>query len=965
MPTPAVEYFARTWTTDDGLPHNSTSCAIQDSTGFMWFATVGGLARFDGREFHEFLPPAEYRPEGFNIRGLAEEKPGTLVVLPTDGSVLRLTGKTWSVHPLTALMAPLANDPPRDLYVDREGNVWVTTARGRLLRWQPDGTTKYFDQGMSDRPRSARVSFAVDRSRRLWIAQDSRLSVFQEGELKEHVFGKPELRVIGGGASGRIWICTQGRLQKLEEGQLVTVAEDVPWRGEVGAVRQVFEDSRGNVWMASSRRGLFRYADGQFSHVETPNSGVLNLMEDREGNIWVGTEGGVGELREKAHQRFNQASGLPQEPVNSIAADASGGLWLANRGGGLAFLSPEGRIVPNKQRTFTNVVVVDAQQRVWFGGGNTGLSRWRPETETAPLRMPVPKNALHLLFQARNGDMWFASFPGDVGYYRDDTPRILTAAEGMTANGVDAIAEDSRGHIWLGGRSGGLLRWDGRVFEKAPGAEELTKQPIHAISIDDADRIWIGTVGALVVRDGERFSSLTRAHGLEDDIIQGIVEDEAGRMWFMSRRGLFYVAKNELLAVVRGEAGRVTSHVFGRDQGLVGVTPVTTYYPTTSKSRDGRLWFATGQGAIAVDPQRIRRDLPPPPVLIDEVRLDGVPFEFGERLRIPSGRHRVEFRLVALGFTDPENVKLRHRLEGAESQWIDTGSERTAGYTNLPPGDYRLHVVARSSAGLWNAEGATLAFTVVPAWWETIYFRACLVALLVGLTAWLARTFAQRRLRLKLQRLEQDHALEKERVRIARDLHDDLGARLTEVGLLADRLVRVVPREFTPQLSGLSWRTRRLATELSSIIWTMSARNSSLDRLAEFLRRYAERLFRTTGTNCSVKGVDRIPAVPLLPEPQHQILAAAKEAMNNIIKHARATEVTIELLYVQGVFEVTIADNGVGFASDVWVESEGNGLPNMQSRLKETGGSCEVTSAVGRGTRVVLRLPCGLQPAVT
>jgi len=436
-------------------------------------------------------------------------------------------------------------------------------------------------------------------------------------------------------------------------------------------------------------------------------------------------------------------------------------------------------------------------------------------------------------------------------------------------------------------------------------------------------------------------------------------------MWFTSRRGLFYVAKNELLAVVRGEAARVTSHVLGRDQGLVGLTPVATYHPTTGKSPDGRLWFATGQGALVVDPAAIQRDLPAPPVLIDEVRVDGTAVAFDGRLRFPSGQHRVEFRFVALGYTDPRNIKLRHRLEGAELQWIDTGAERTAGYTNLPWGDYRLRVAARSSGGHWNAEGATLSFTVVPAWWETIYFRACLVALLVGFTAWLARTFAQRRLRLKLQRLEQDHALEKERVRIARDLHDDLGARLTEVGLLADRLVRVVPREFSPQLSGLAWRTRRLATELSSIIWTMSARNSSVDRLADFLRRYAERLFRTTSTNCLVKGVDRIPAVPLLPEPQHQILAAAKEAMNNIIKHAQATEVTIELLYVQGVFEVSIADNGVGFACDVSVESEGNGLPNMQSRLKETGGSCEVTSAVGRGTRVVLRLPCGIQPAVT
>jgi signal transduction histidine kinase len=430
-------------------------------------------------------------------------------------------------------------------------------------------------------------------------------------------------------------------------------------------------------------------------------------------------------------------------------------------------------------------------------------------------------------------------------------------------------------------------------------------------------------------------------------------------MWFASRRGLFYVAKSELLAVARAEAAQVTSHMLGREHGLVALTPIATYYPTTGKSPDGRLWFATAQGAVVVNPGRMLRDLPPPPVLIDEVLWDGAPVAVGEKLRLPSGQHRVEFHFSALSYTAPENVRLRHRLEGAESNWVETGSERTAGYTNLRPRDYRLQVIARNSVGVWNTTGATLAFTIVPAWWETVYFRAGVVLMLIGFTAWLARTFAQRRLQQKLRRLEQDHALEKERARIARDLHDDLGASLTEVGLLADRLVGAAPSELSPQLSGLAWRTRRLATELSGIVWTMSASNSSLDRLAAFLRRYAERLFRNTGTRCVVTGVEGIPAVPLPPDPQHQLLAAAKEAINNILKHARATEAAIEMRYVEEVFEMRIEDNGAGFSSEASLEPEGNGLRNMRSRLLEIGGTCEVTTTEGRGTLVVLRFPCG------
>jgi signal transduction histidine kinase len=246
---------------------------------------------------------------------------------------------------------------------------------------------------------------------------------------------------------------------------------------------------------------------------------------------------------------------------------------------------------------------------------------------------------------------------------------------------------------------------------------------------------------------------------------------------------------------------------------------------------------------------------------------------------------------------------------------------------------------------------------VVPAWWERWYFQVGVSVLLLGLTAWLARTFVQRRLESKLRRLEQEHALEKERTRIARDLHDDLGGSLTAVGLLADRLVKAAPPELTPQLSGLASLTKRLATDLSGIVWTMGASNSSLDRLAEFLRRYGERLFRNTGVNCVTHGVEKIPPVPLAPDPQHQLLAAAKEALTNILKHGRATEARIDLSYAGEVFEIRIVDNGTGFELDATAQRRGNGLRNMRSRLEEIGGSYQIVSAPGRGTQVILRFP--------
>lgn len=954
----APEYHLRTWTTDDGLPHNSTTRIVQDRAGYLWFATVGGLARFDGREFREMPVPPEHRPRGFNVRAFAEESPGTLVVLPTSGTLLRLTGGAWSEHPAAREMTE-RQETPVDLHVDARGALWLVTSGNRLARWSTDGGLRFFETGAASSPRLRRFTFASDENGRTWVGSDALLAGEQDGRLQSHELTPYEPVLISAGRAGRIWVCTDGRLLRLEHGRLKVESETVPWEGEFVGIRNLWEDSRGVLWIASTRRGLLRYAGGRFTAVATPYPSVSFVTEDREGNLWMATDGrGIVQLREKPYRLYNTAAGLPHEIVSSVTEDRGGRVWLANRTGGLVVVEPDGTLHaggPPDFRSYANVVCLDARDRVWFGGGQSGLFRWDRNAGLPPVRLPLPPTNPHLLLVAQNGDVWFAGASDVVGFYRDDEPHLLGAAEGFAPRSVVAIAQERDGAIWLVDHQGELLRWNGRRIEPLPTPRAVVPRPIHTLHPDAAGRLWLGTAGGLVVKDGEAFRLLTRAHGLADDLILQIVEDDEERLWFGSRRGLFYVAKSELLAVARGQAERVTSHMFGRNQGLSGLSPTPNYQPAAGKTRDGKLWFATTQGAVAIEPARLPRDLPPPPLLIDEVRLDGRSLPPGAR-HLPSGRHRLEFRFAALSFIAPEDVLLRHQLEGADRQWVDTGTDRTASYTNLPPGDYRLRVIARDSAGRWNTTGAALAFTIVPAWWETWYFRATALGLLTALTAWLARTIAQRRLRERLQRVEQEHALEKERIRIARDLHDDLGASLTEVGLLADRLVTTPAPELGRQLAGLAWRTRRLSTDLSGIVWSMSPRNGTLDRLATFLRQYVQKLFRGLPLSCRVTGADGLPALPVSPDLQHQVVGATKEALNNVLKHSQATEAAVELRYHDGRFEIVVADNGCGFAAPTQ-DVEGNGLRNIQARLEEIGGESSVESAPGRGTRVTLRVP--------
>jgi signal transduction histidine kinase/ligand-binding sensor domain-containing protein len=957
-----TEFHPQMWRTDEGLPHNTVARIAQDRAGFLWLGTSGGLARFDGREFKEFKLPLSYLSGGYNIRGLAVEPSGALLVIPPAIAVLRFSDGQFSEHPVTESLRS-RNDAPSDLFVEKGGALWVGTFNRQLARWSPETGPQYLTEEGTVPSRTKKFTFATSEMGETWIASDDFLSVFREGRLVPHPQRPAGPILIAQSTSGRIWVCTADALMILERGRLRVETTDIPWRDAFGAVRHVHEDSTGALWIIRSRGGLLRYVGQRFEAVGSPFSSASFAMEDREGSIWIGTDGdGVGRLRAKSHRIVDASSGLAENAVSAIWHDANGQMWLSNRSGGPVAVLPDGTLrrafVSAGSRVFTNAAVTDHDGQLWFGGGRDGLYRGDPAGSTWE-KMPVPTRDLHLLQTVSNGDVWFAAGQGEFGYYRGSEVRHLSTETVIPNVGLRAMAEDPKGIVWLGSHGGHLMRWDGKTLERVSLGAEIPDQPIHDLHADGPGELWIATVGGLVRHEGGRSRLFTEAEGLADTLIMQVAEDNFGRLWFAARRGIFCVTKSELRAVFRGEAKRVTSRMFGRDQGLTGISPIANYHPRKAKSADGRLWFATSQGAVVVDPSKVARDLPPAPVLVDEVRFNGRVLGKDEPARLPSGRHRIEFQFVAPTFFSPENVEVQHRLEGVDADWVDAGSDRAASYTNLPPGPYKLRVAARHKTGEWRADSPVFTFTIVPAWWETGWFRVFSVVVFTALTAWLVRAISQRVLKRRLERLEQEHALEKERARIARDLHDDLGSGLTELGLLAERIAGAPPGDSARLVNGLASRTRRLAAELSGIVWTMNGSNGRLDQLASFVGQYAQRLFRHTGPTCVIRGVETIPSIPLAPDPQHQVLATTKEALNNIVKHAHATQAELVMSWEAGVFELSIRDNGTGFdVSAATVAADGNGLRNMRSRLAEVGGSLNIESAPGGGTTVTLRMPC-------
>ena len=958
--SPADDYFHRSWRIDTGLPDNSVSSVLQDPNHYLWLGTMTGLVRFDGHRFEEFPLPADLRrASGENIRALVREDASTLVMLPASGGIVEFRDGQFFRHPADAALHGRSLDK---LFLGPDDALWLAdTDSGEILRWKGGETTAF---GKADGlvPTLSGFSVAVDGGGQTWIAAGDFLGHYEDGRLVR--FPQPLGRelVVAAARSGGIWISSSEHLLKWEQGRLEILAGTPGWPAAQSIVQQLFEDRQGVLWIATRRSGLFEYASGRVRPFPTEQQRLTSLAEDSEGGVWVGSIGdGLSRLQRQSFLTIYPGNGQTDIASTAVCEDRQGAVWCANRSGGLVryFGGTVERVPDPSGRTssvYVNSVCLDAGGRVW-AGATQGLYQV-PPTGVRQLRLvDGGLKDIHVLYSARDGDLWIGSGYSRLGRIHHGVYEELTAAQGYPGKYVVSLTETADGTCWIALEHELYAFRQGRL-EREDAIDPATTERLTTLYGDGQGALWIGTSRGLLRLQGRQLTSFTGANGLPNDRIEQVIEDDRGFLWMGSRRGFFYAARTDLEAVAAGRQSRVDIVTFGPEQGLKGQVPVSNCQPNTWRGAGHRLWFCTQQGVIGVDTGVLPLRLPPPPVYVDHVLVDGRPAALAN-LRLPAGHHRVVFNFSSPSFAAPEKVRLRHRLSGFDTGWIETASDQEANYTGLPPGTYTLDVTASDANGIWReSPGTSLSFIVVPAWWETWWARLAALVLVVGGVAWCARYTSHRLLKRRLERMEQEQALEKERSRIARDLHDELGGSLTRIGLLADRLRRGAHKgELEPGLGQLARHTRQLTRELESIIWTVNPRNNSLDRFALFVRQFAIRFFRDTGIACTVSGVEDIPALPLTPEVQHHLLTATKEALHNVLKHSQAGAVTVGLHFQAGIFSMVIHDHGVGFDPHAAENNERNGLANIATRLREIRGTLNIHSAPREGTTVSWEVP--------
>jgi len=529
----------------------------------------------------------------------------------------------------------------------------------------------------------------------------------------------------------------------------------------------------------------------------------------------------------------------------------------------------------------------------------------------------------------------------------------------------------------LGGGLGRLKDGALKQFRKQDG---LSSDFVLALYAEADGTLWIGTSdnGLCRLREG-KFATISTAQGLLASIISQIADDGAGNLWMGSHHGILRASKADLNRCANGEAKSVRCLNYGRAEGLASQRCSGGFQPAVAQTADGRLWFPTTKGLAIIDPRSFTQNTVPPPVVIEELLVEGQPVSIhtgkatGHKagshsgLHIPAGKRRFELRYTGLSFTAPDKVRFRYKLEGLEKEWVEAGTKRFAEYSYLPPGDYTFRVMACNNDEVWNEEGASLSFTVLPQVWQTWWSKAALLAGGGGAVAAGALGVARRRVRRRLEQLERQRALERERARIARDIHDDLGASLTRISLLSQSARAELDdwQAAAADVDQIYTTARELTRAMDEIVWAVNPQHDTLDSLVAYLGRFAQNFLSTAGIRCRLDLPLHLPSWPLTAEIRHNTFLAFKEALNNVVKHAHASEVRITLELKPGGFMLVVADNGRGFAWDpqkgqTTLDADGsraaggNGLGNMQKRLEEIGGCCGWDTAPGEGTRAKL-----------
>lgn len=977
--------------------------------GIYWITTTGGTYRFNP---NDISPPDAVNPK-LNVefvtaeRGqIFEDYAGTLWFITTSG-LSRLEQKDGKeiFEKVELDLSPKSNSGfvISDITEANDHSLWLNTSRG-VVRRLPDNRIVFYP---NEAPLSSgNSSMIADSGGRIWVTQSNKILVIKPEPIESFTGSERQITKTLD-ATSFVELKSEGpALMPQKDGEIFQYTNsDLNRFVENSYAKRLFQTSDGDVWI-TAENNLMQFSKGGF-YLHTSAEGLPNVMarlaEDAAGNLWIGGHAGLARLDRQGVVTFGMADGANSARFFAINEDADGTMYFAGRdfylsrfdGSKLQTIRPV--IDDNSAYLWTSRFALRASDGDWWILTNQKLYRFANKPDFAELDGAKPtktytqadglkSDAMFQIFEDSAENIWVSTRTAGgegTGVSRlkkgEEKFQTFTEAEGLPSEtGFSSAAEDSAGNIWFSFYEGGIARFDGAKFDYFGEKDGLPKGSLPDIHLDKKGRLWtVSALGGLIRVDDPAaktpvFTYITTANGLTSNNIRTITEDHFGRLYIGTARGVDRYSP---------ETGRVKH--YSVNDGLAADFVVDSHC-----DKNGNLWFATNDGLSRLVPLP-DETADSPRILIGGLQIAGVEQAISQlgNTEIKTGeladnQNNFQIDFYGLDFRAGESLRYQYKLEGSNADWSQPTEQRTVTYANLSPGSYRFLVRSVNSEGVTSENPAVVSFKILPPiylrWW---FITALVVALaLIIFSSYRYRISNLRAINqalteaksaeenLRKSREERLAELENVRSRIATDLHDDIGASLTQIAILSEvAQAQSKGNGASESLSKISNVSNELVGTMSDIVWSINPAKDHLSDLTQRMRRFASDSLSAKGISFHFNSSDVDQEITVKSNLRREVFLIFKESINNIVKHSEARQVKIKLQISLEDLTLEITDDGKGFEAEKAYENSlssismgRNGILSMQKRAKEMNGELEVISELGKGTTVELKLPMEL-----
>lgn len=928
-------HIFRNYSTADGLPDSRVSPIIQDHNGYMWFGTQSGLTRYDGQQFVNFSS--------------AKDIPGIF---------------------------------GRDIIEDHAGGIWFAYtgfARGGVLRVS-NGRVQDFSSAL---PFNEAVSLAEDGLGRIWVGSNdglTRITFLDSSRTKwtaEQLAGH-NAQALYVSRDGKVWIGTaDGALVVFQEEVFTTIAS-----GLIPTVREgaMYQDRAGRMWFG----GIFGVLEieGETLRRYTtanglPSRGVWCFCEDNDGNFWVGTTNGLYRKRKHGQSiRFEKENSFGDAVVYDLCLDAEGNVWFASDPGIRKLLAPDIIVdFPHSDKLATagfGPITQLPDGSMLFGSRNSGVFRLdQKQLQGGPGIKPSTTLTILSIYPESHGSTWFGIKSGGVILQKGSTQFDFPKTNGFDYRSVHTFYKDREGRMLIGTSQGLWRPFNDSLLQSLHDSVLDSLTIFDLIQSGDDDHMWIATDRGVrtVEVEGDRILSVTSPRNLavQEKIVYSLLRDHANKIWIgtdgsglvsfdgtsyhryttddgLASNRVFALAEDSLHSIWIGTSAGLSQfdgtsfRSFTYDEGFreIGLHGLFV-------DNKGMLWVSNFPGITKIKPGVIPHSTRPPPVYITHMEIDTTNLVERKSIELAPNPAVITFRYAGLSFTDERSVRYRYRLHGFDKDWSLPVPTREVRYTHLGSGSYLFEVLARSADGVWSTKPASISFSILPPlyarWWFVVIFLSVLLA---GVYA------------LYRYRLARALELERTRSRIATDLHDDIGSSLTRISVLSEVAQRLPDSEIT--LSRIGETARELIDTLGDIVWSVDPKHDDLQNVVRRIVQFGQDVCGGKEITFETDIRSTFDQTKLSLDQRRDIYLLFKEALNNVVRHSKASNVLFSVGEHHGNARLSLIDNGVGIDNPHGV---GHGLSSMKERAQRAGGALTIGSHDGKGTAATLTLKTG------